>query len=63
MGKRGEGQRVMESEVQHSTVKRMVTCREGIRQKMLEDINWRSRKSHLSSVKHRVGKGDSSLGF
>ena len=54
---------MMESEVQHSTVKRMVTCREGIRQKMLEDINWRSRKSHLSSLKHRVGKGDSSLGF
>lgn len=25
-----------------------VTCREVIRQQMLEDISWRSRKSHLS---------------
>ena len=63
MGKRGEGQHVMESEVQHSTVEGRVTCREGIRQQMLEDINWRSRKSHLSSLKHRVGKGGFSLGF
>ena len=63
MGKRGEGQRVMESEVQHSTVEGRVTCREGIGQQMLEDISWRSRKSHLSSLKHRVGKGGFSLGF
>ena len=40
MGKRGEGQCVMESDVQHSTVEEgLVTCREGIGQQMLEDIS------------------------
>ena len=56
MGKRGEGQHVMESEVQHSTVEGRVTCREGIRQQMLEDMNWRMGKSYFSSFRHTVGK-------
>ena len=63
MGKRREEEQcVMVSGGQHSRVKGKVTLRE-IRQQMLEDINWRSRKSHLSSLKHRVGKGGFSLGF
>ena len=32
-------------------------------QQVLEDIKWKSRKSHLSSLRHRVGKRGSSLLF
>lgn len=52
---RGEGEQlVMDSGVQHPRVKGRVTLREGIRQEMLEETDWRRRKSHFSSLRHRV---------